>query len=99
MIVKLLTEHPLGFLCLKRGCTSSSESTLVKMPYCWKSCVAAQLLHCSLSTNQAQFESNYRSYYCNYCSNRTSIVATIVLLDINGGSEHRYSSRLSGSLF
>ena len=25
------------------------------------------------------------------------IIATIVLLEINGGSEHRYSSRLSGS--
>ena len=24
------------------GCTGSSDSTLVKMPYCWKSHVAAQ---------------------------------------------------------
>ena len=28
----------------------------------------------------------------------TLIVATIVLLEINGGPEHRYSSRLPGSL-
>ena len=31
MIVKLLTEHHLEFLSLKRGCRASSESTLVKM--------------------------------------------------------------------
>ena len=30
MSVKLLTEHHLEFLSLKRGCTGSSESTLVK---------------------------------------------------------------------
>ena len=44
------------------------------------------------------FESNYTYYYSNYSLIRTSKVATIVLLEINGGSEHRYSSRLSGSL-
>ena len=43
MIVKLLTEHHLEFLRFKRGCTSSSESILVKMPHCWKSHIAAQL--------------------------------------------------------
>ena len=43
MSVKLQTEHHLEFLSLKRGCTSSSESTLVKMPHCWKSHVPAQL--------------------------------------------------------
>ena len=31
------------FLSLKEGCTGSSESTLVKMPHCWKSHVAAQI--------------------------------------------------------
>ena len=44
MIVKLLTEHHLRFLSLKRGCRGSSESTLVKMPHCWKSRVTAHLL-------------------------------------------------------
>ena len=39
--VKLLVEHHLEFLSLKGGCTGSSESTLVKMPHCWKSHVAA----------------------------------------------------------
>ena len=43
MTVKLLTEHHLEFLSLIGGCTSSSESTLVKiiMPLCWKSHVPA----------------------------------------------------------
>ena len=48
--------------------------------------------------SEEHFESNYIPYYSNYSSIRTSIVATIVLLEINGGSGHRYSSRLSGSL-
>ena len=43
MSVKLLTEHHLEFQTLKGGCTDSSESTLVKMPHCWKSHVAAQI--------------------------------------------------------
>ena len=46
MSVKLLTEHHLEFLCLTGGCTGSSESTLVKMPHCWKSHVAAHLYFC-----------------------------------------------------
>ena len=37
MIVKLLTEHHLEFLSLKGGCRGLDESTLVKMPHCWKS--------------------------------------------------------------
>ena len=43
MIVKLLTEHHLEFLGLKGGCRGSSESTLVKMPHCWKSYATAQI--------------------------------------------------------
>ena len=43
MTVKQLTEPHLRFLSLKGGCTGSSESTLVKMPHCWKSRVTAQL--------------------------------------------------------
>ena len=42
MTVKLLTEHNLEFLNLKRCCTGSSESTLVKMPH-WKSHVVAHI--------------------------------------------------------
>ena len=43
MTVTLLTKHHLEFLSLKGGCTGSSESTLVKMPHCWKSHVTAQI--------------------------------------------------------
>ena len=43
MNVKLLPEHYLEFLSLKAGCTGLFESTLVKMPHCWKSHVTAQL--------------------------------------------------------
>ena len=43
MIVKLQTEHHLKFLSIKASCTGSSESTLVKMPHCWKLHVAAHL--------------------------------------------------------
>ena len=39
---KLLTEHGLELLSLKVGYTGSSESTLVKMPHCWKSRAMAQ---------------------------------------------------------
>ena len=35
--VKLLIEYHFEFLSLKGGSQSSSESTLVKMPHCWKS--------------------------------------------------------------
>ena len=45
MNVKLLTEHHFVFLSLKGDCTGSSESTLVKMPNCWKSHVTAH--YCS----------------------------------------------------
>ena len=44
MSVKLLTQQHLEFMSLKGGCTGSSESTLVKMPHCWQSCVAAHML-------------------------------------------------------
>ena len=40
MTVKLLTEHNLEFT---GGGTGSSESSLVKMPHCWKSRVAAHI--------------------------------------------------------
>ena len=45
MTVKLLTEPHLEFLSFKGGCTGSSESTLVKMQYCWKSHVAAHTVN------------------------------------------------------
>ena len=46
MTVKLLTEQHSVFLSFK----CSSKSTLVKMPHCWKSHVAAQYRHARLQT-------------------------------------------------
>ena len=56
--VKPLTEHHLEFLSLKGGYIGLSESTFVKLPHCWKSCVTTQIcvimrcvikgLHCIL---------------------------------------------------
>ena len=43
MIIKLLTEHHLEFLSLKKGCRGLSESSLVKMSNCWKSHALAHL--------------------------------------------------------
>ena len=43
MTVKLLTTQCLEFLILKGGCTGSFESTLVKMPHCWKSRATAHI--------------------------------------------------------
>ena len=42
--LRLLAEHHLEFLSLKDGCTGLSESTHVKVPHCWKSHVAAELI-------------------------------------------------------
>ena len=44
MTVKLLTEHYLEFLSCTGGYTGSSESTLVKIPHCWKSHVTVHML-------------------------------------------------------
>ena len=49
MRVKLLTEYHLEFLSLKDGCTGTSESTLVKMPHCWKSHAAAHYFVLSIN--------------------------------------------------
>ena len=49
MSVKLLTDHHLEFLGLKGGCPGLSESTLVKMPHCWKSHVTAHYM-CNVSS-------------------------------------------------
>ena len=46
MTVKLLTKHHLEFISLKGGRTGLSESTLVKMPHCWKSHVKAHMFWC-----------------------------------------------------
>ena len=50
MTVKLLTVQFLEFLTITGGCTGSSESTLVKIPHCWKSHVMVQMSSVLLST-------------------------------------------------
>ena len=45
MIVKLLTGYLLESLSLTRSCPGLSESTLVKIPHCWKSQVTAYFLY------------------------------------------------------
>ena len=49
MTVKLLAEHYLELLSLTGGCTGLSESTLVKMPHCWKSHVTAHFMNVQIS--------------------------------------------------
>ena len=56
MTVKLMTEHHLEFISLKGGFKGSSESTLVKMPHCWKSHVTA---HIHLHVDYYQFYTEY----------------------------------------
>ena len=56
MSVKLLTEYHLKFLSLKGGCTGSCQSTLVKMPHCWKFQVTAHLVCLSFKEYKKQFE-------------------------------------------
>ena len=58
MTVKLLTEQNLEFLSFKGVCTGSPESTLVKIPHCWKSLVVAHIviLQCSPEFN---FDTQY----------------------------------------
>ena len=53
-LLVLLTEHHLECPSLKGGCTSSSESTLVKMPMLEITYVMAQLCLCALTAPIAQ---------------------------------------------
>ena len=43
MTLRLLTEQHLEFICLKGDFTGYSESTIDKMPHCWKSHVTAYM--------------------------------------------------------
>ena len=60
MTLKLLTEHHLEFLSLKGGCRGSLESTLVKMPHCWKSHVVAHFTY-SLNLDPREVMVKYSS--------------------------------------
>ena len=65
MSVKLLAEHHLGYLSLKGGYTGSSEFTLIKMPHCWISHVAAHTVKPVLNGHSKEdlnlvFKTDYR---------------------------------------
>ena len=53
--VKLLTEQHFEFQSLKGGCTGSSESTLVKIPHCWKPHVVAHLCFSHVDSNDSGY--------------------------------------------
>ena len=59
MIVKLLAERHLEFLCLKGGYIGSSESSLVKIPNCWKSHATAQIISSHV------LHSDFKSFHSN----------------------------------
>ena len=52
MNVKLLTKQHLEFLSLPGGCTGLSVSTLVKIPHCWTSHDAAQIMEVEKGSDQ-----------------------------------------------
>ena len=72
MIVKLLSEHHLEFLSLKGGFRGSSESTLVKMPNCWKSHAAAQIYYHSID-----FKTTGDTASSQYNSRNNCILSTV----------------------
>ena len=51
MTVTLLTEHLLEFLSFKGSCTGSPESTLVKIPHCWKSHIEGNEAYNNMQVN------------------------------------------------
>ena len=78
MIVKLLAEHHLEFLSLKGGGTDSSESTLVKIPHCWKSHVAAYFLFSrTILDDLANFN---RSTYTESCAGGNAAIPLLETL-------------------
>ena len=86
MNIKLLTEHHLEFLGLKGSFTGLSESTLVKMPHCWKSHVAAQL--------NRKFHIFYSTCLCTFCIlyiNFTSETTSTIMKTQNQNKEARFT--------
>ena len=67
-----MTEHHFKFLSLKGGCTGLPESTLVKMPHCWKNHISRlinkkklyslQIVHCWQSSTVMPVILSYRHW-------------------------------------
>ena len=83
MSVKLLTEHHLVFLSLKGGCTSSSESTLVKMPHCWKSHARAHIVSISDGDNFSYTFKYLKIYYACGCMSTKCIAKYIISVSVS----------------
>ena len=64
MNIELVTEHHFEFLSLTGGCTGLSESTLVKMPHCWKSNVMAQIWIQSIDSSCFLLSSGFDELTC-----------------------------------
>ena len=80
MSVNLLIEHHLEFLSLNGGCTGSFESTLVKMPHCWKShvmahmCLEFKIIASLLSKIQFALKGNRNAIRLKYVGNVLYII-------------------------
>ena len=78
MIVKLLTEHNLELVSLKRACRGSSESTLVKMSKCWKSHATAQLCVSKVSEYDQGMEQEHTADHPRYFFAKSHITLTAI---------------------
>ena len=80
MSVKLLTEYHLEFLSLQGVCTGTFESTLNKMPHCWKSHVVAHLSFAS--------ENKTERFFFNFERLKMFNVIAFFVIRVNGLSCH-----------
>ena len=91
MNIKLLNKHNFEFQSLKGGCTGSPESTLVKMPHCWKSHVVAQLWASSWEKQSSGFTTAILKPTCSATENSQNIEilneASFTISEFNKGTD------------
>ena len=89
MSVMLLPEYQLDLLSSKGGCTGLSESTLVKIPHCWKSHVAVHMAfttQCGLKRAGAPISRpKYFEWYCILVITHSKKLALLLSPDEDGG--------------
>ena len=94
MNIKLPTEHNFEFISLKGDCTGSSESTLVKMPHCWKSHVTAHLsVTCHIHGIVASCLINV--VYLTTCTFIQVMMTSQFLIDVANDAELRQKSNIT----
>ena len=71
------------FLSLKRDCTGSSESTLVKIPHCWKSHVMAHLYLLRQQVSLPKFLATIHFYSVEYKTKLPKLSKILVALFLN----------------